>query len=77
MDISLFMKLQKRVRELEQERRRLQATVEKFEELNRRKVMRGVLDEELICLIILLFYANEDYLAKICIEKCAFMVSGI
>lgn len=39
MDISLFMKLQKRVRELEQERRRLQATVEKMEELNRRKVI--------------------------------------
>uniref|UniRef100_H3C616 Myosin VB n=1 Tax=Tetraodon nigroviridis TaxID=99883 RepID=H3C616_TETNG len=37
MDISLFMKLQKRVRELEQERRRLQASVEKMEEINRRK----------------------------------------
>lgn len=40
MDISLFMKLQKRVRELEQERRRLQTSVEKMEELNRRKVIR-------------------------------------
>lgn len=40
MDISLFMKLQKRVRELEQERRRLQASVEKMEEINRRKVIR-------------------------------------
>lgn len=39
MDISLFMKLQKRVRELEQERRRLQANVEKMEELNKRKVI--------------------------------------
>uniref|UniRef100_A0A3Q3WQY3 Uncharacterized protein n=1 Tax=Mola mola TaxID=94237 RepID=A0A3Q3WQY3_MOLML len=38
MDISLFMKLQKRVRELEQERRRLQASVDKMEELNKRKV---------------------------------------
>lgn len=38
MDISLFMKLQKRVRELEQERRRLQASVDKIEELNKRKV---------------------------------------
>ncbi|TWW66679.1 Unconventional myosin-Vb [Takifugu flavidus] len=37
MDISLFMKLQKRVRELEQERRRLQTTIEKMEELNKRK----------------------------------------
>lgn len=40
MDISLFMKLQKRVRELEQERKRLQASVDKMEELNRRKVIR-------------------------------------
>lgn len=46
MDISLFMKLQKRVRELEQERRRLQATVEKMEELNRRKVIRFNTREE-------------------------------
>ncbi|KAM9841203.1 unconventional myosin-Vb [Aulostomus maculatus] len=38
MDISLFMKLQKRVRELEQERRKLQASVDKFEELAKRKV---------------------------------------
>uniref|UniRef100_A0A669CAF6 Myosin VB n=1 Tax=Oreochromis niloticus TaxID=8128 RepID=A0A669CAF6_ORENI len=38
MDISLFMKLQKRVRELEQERRKLQLTVEKMEELAKRKV---------------------------------------
>ncbi|XP_031596926.1 unconventional myosin-Vb isoform X2 [Oreochromis aureus] len=37
MDISLFMKLQKRVRELEQERRKLQLTVEKMEELAKRK----------------------------------------
>lgn len=46
MDISLFMKLQKRVRELEQERRRLQTTVDKMEELNRRKVMRLNTGEE-------------------------------
>lgn len=38
MDIGLFMKLQKRVRELEGERKRLQASVEKMEELNKRKV---------------------------------------
>ncbi len=38
MDISLFMKLQKRVRELEQERRRLQLSVDKMEELAKRKV---------------------------------------
>ncbi|XP_062411237.1 unconventional myosin-Vb isoform X2 [Sardina pilchardus] len=37
MDISLFMKLQKRVRELEQERKRLQSSLEKMEELTRRK----------------------------------------
>ncbi|KAM4634295.1 unconventional myosin-Vb isoform 2-T2 [Polymixia lowei] len=33
MDISLFMKLQKRVRELEQERKRLQTNLDKMEEL--------------------------------------------
>lgn len=38
MDISLFMKLQKRVRELEQERKRLQLSVDKMEELAKRKV---------------------------------------
>ncbi|XP_047426089.1 unconventional myosin-Vb isoform X2 [Mugil cephalus] len=37
MDISLFMKLQKRVRELEQERKRLQSNVDKMEELAKRK----------------------------------------
>ncbi|KAL4617287.1 unconventional myosin-Vb isoform X3 [Arapaima gigas] len=37
MDIGLFMKLQKRVRELEQERRRLQINLEKMEELAKRK----------------------------------------
>ncbi|XP_036384291.1 unconventional myosin-Vb isoform X3 [Megalops cyprinoides] len=37
MDISLFMKLQKRVRELEQERRRLQTNLDKMEELVKRK----------------------------------------
>ncbi|KAL6096373.1 myo5b [Pungitius sinensis] len=35
MDIGLFMKLQKRVRELEQERRRLQVNLDKMEELAR------------------------------------------
>ncbi|CAK6980853.1 unconventional myosin-Vb-like [Scomber scombrus] len=37
MDISLFMKLQKRVRELEQERKRLQANADKMEEVAKRK----------------------------------------
>lgn len=37
-DISVFMKLQKRVRELEQERKRLQTNLEKIEELNKHKV---------------------------------------
>ncbi|XP_045923815.1 unconventional myosin-Vb [Micropterus dolomieu] len=37
MDISLFMKLQKRVRELELERKRLQVSVDKMEELARSK----------------------------------------
>ncbi|XP_035247221.1 unconventional myosin-Vb isoform X3 [Anguilla anguilla] len=37
MDISVFMKLQKRVRELEQERKRLQASLDKAEELAKRK----------------------------------------
>uniref|UniRef100_A0A8C5AG56 Myosin VB n=1 Tax=Gadus morhua TaxID=8049 RepID=A0A8C5AG56_GADMO len=35
MDISIFMKLQKRVRELELERKRLQAHIDKMEELRR------------------------------------------
>ena len=38
MDISLFMKLQKRVRELEQERKRLQTNLDKMEELATHKV---------------------------------------
>ncbi|XP_078142481.1 unconventional myosin-Vb isoform X1 [Centroberyx gerrardi] len=37
MDISLFMKLQKRVRELEQERKRLQINLDKMEELAKHK----------------------------------------
>lgn len=37
-DISVFMKLQKRVRELEQERKRLQTNLEKMEELSKHKV---------------------------------------
>ena len=42
MDISLFMKLQKRVRELETERKRLQTSVDKMEELAKRKVTVSV-----------------------------------
>ncbi|XP_030210148.1 unconventional myosin-Vb isoform X2 [Gadus morhua] len=38
MDISIFMKLQKRVRELELERKRLQAHIDKMEELAKSKV---------------------------------------
>ncbi|XP_066501626.1 unconventional myosin-Vb isoform X1 [Hoplias malabaricus] len=38
-DLSVFMKLQKRVRELEQERKRLQTTLEKMEELSKRKAI--------------------------------------
>uniref|UniRef100_A0A8C2BGA6 Myosin VB n=1 Tax=Cyprinus carpio TaxID=7962 RepID=A0A8C2BGA6_CYPCA len=37
MDLSVFMKLQKRVRELEQERKRLQTNLEKVEELSKHK----------------------------------------
>uniref|UniRef100_A0A1A8NE82 Myosin VB n=1 Tax=Nothobranchius pienaari TaxID=704102 RepID=A0A1A8NE82_9TELE len=37
MDIGLFLKLQKRVRELEVERKRLQANLDKMEELTKRK----------------------------------------
>ncbi|XP_068423058.1 unconventional myosin-Vb [Clinocottus analis] len=37
MDIGLFMKLQKRVRELEQERKRLQVNLDKMEELAKRR----------------------------------------
>ncbi len=36
-DLSVFMKLQKRVRELEQERKRLQTNLEKVEELSKHK----------------------------------------
>uniref|UniRef100_A0A3Q3BIG0 Myosin VB n=1 Tax=Kryptolebias marmoratus TaxID=37003 RepID=A0A3Q3BIG0_KRYMA len=46
MDISLFMKLQKRVRELETERKRLQVNLDKMEELAKRKVrVFGLLQE--------------------------------
>lgn len=38
MDISLFLKLQKRVRELEMERKRLQTNLDKMEELAKRRV---------------------------------------
>ncbi|KAK0150594.1 Unconventional myosin-Vb [Merluccius polli] len=38
MDISIFMKLQKRVRELEQERKRMQNNIDKMEELTKSKV---------------------------------------
>lgn len=37
MDLSVFMKLQKRVRELEQERKRLQTNLDKVEELSKHK----------------------------------------
>ncbi|CDQ97603.1 unnamed protein product [Oncorhynchus mykiss] len=37
MDIGVFMKLQKRVRELEQERKRLQVNLEKMEDQSKRK----------------------------------------
>ncbi|TRY99623.1 hypothetical protein DNTS_004817 [Danionella cerebrum] len=37
MDLSVFMKLQKRVRELEQERKKLQTSLDKVEELSKRK----------------------------------------
>ena len=41
MDISIFMKLQKRVRELELERKRMQANIDKMEELAKSKVGGG------------------------------------
>ncbi|XP_071328217.1 unconventional myosin-Vb isoform X4 [Trachinotus anak] len=41
MDISVFMKLQKRVRELEQEKKRLQVNVDKMEELAKRRGSEG------------------------------------
>lgn len=47
MDIGLFMKLQKRVRELEGERKRLQASVDKMEELHKRKVTVAKQENEL------------------------------
>ncbi|CAJ1069869.1 unconventional myosin-Vb isoform X4 [Xyrichtys novacula] len=46
MDISLFMKLQKRVRELEQERKRLQLSVDKMEELHKRKGSESRISEQ-------------------------------
>uniref|UniRef100_A0A8C9TTT1 Myosin VB n=1 Tax=Scleropages formosus TaxID=113540 RepID=A0A8C9TTT1_SCLFO len=46
MDIGVFMKLQKRVRELEQERRRLQTNLEKMEELAKRKVSHHRVPEQ-------------------------------
>ncbi|XP_049321998.1 unconventional myosin-Vb isoform X4 [Astyanax mexicanus] len=39
MDLSVFMKLQKRVRDLEQERKRLQTNLEKMEELSQHKAI--------------------------------------
>lgn len=61
MDISLFMKLQKRVRELEQERRRLQTNMEKMEELNKRKVICFDTTEKYSRL----FHCFKDKLSKI------------
>uniref|UniRef100_A0A8B9K1B6 Myosin VB n=1 Tax=Astyanax mexicanus TaxID=7994 RepID=A0A8B9K1B6_ASTMX len=46
MDLSVFMKLQKRVRDLEQERKRLQTNLEKMEELSQHKVSRQELESE-------------------------------
>lgn len=43
MDLSVFMKLQKRVRELEQERKRLQTNLEKVEELSKHKACAFVM----------------------------------
>lgn len=62
MDISLFMKLQKRVRELEQERRRLQTSMEKMEELNKRRVICVNTTEKYSRL----FHRFNYKLAKIC-----------
>ncbi|XP_029371529.1 unconventional myosin-Vb isoform X2 [Echeneis naucrates] len=47
MDISLFMKLQKRVRELEQERKRLQTNMDKMEELAKRRVKSPTSEREM------------------------------
>ncbi|XP_056289192.1 unconventional myosin-Vb [Pseudoliparis swirei] len=46
MDIGLFMKLQKRVRELEQERKRLQLSLEKMEALGKRRDSRSSPSEQ-------------------------------
>lgn len=70
MDISLFMKLQKRVRELEQERRRLQANVEKMEELNKRKVIQLGTAESII------YFINRHRLAKIYIVNVFVLLKG-
>uniref|UniRef100_A0A673NDN6 Unconventional myosin-Vb-like n=1 Tax=Sinocyclocheilus rhinocerous TaxID=307959 RepID=A0A673NDN6_9TELE len=47
MDLSVFMKLQKRVRELEQERKRLQTNLEKVEELSTRKPMISTSEDDI------------------------------
>lgn len=49
MDLSVFMKLQKRVRELEQERKRLQTNLDKVEELSKRKACLFVMSALLSC----------------------------
>ncbi|XP_037607713.1 unconventional myosin-Vb isoform X3 [Sebastes umbrosus] len=46
MDISLFVKLQKRVRELEQERKRLQVNLDKMEELSKRRGSKSSTSEQ-------------------------------
>lgn len=53
MDIGVFMKLQKRVRELEQERKRLQVNLEKMEDQVNCKVGP--------CLSVVLFLLNFVY----------------
>uniref|UniRef100_A0A8C9ZTE6 Myosin VB n=1 Tax=Sander lucioperca TaxID=283035 RepID=A0A8C9ZTE6_SANLU len=57
MDISLFMKLQKRVRELEMERKRLQANVDKMEELAKRT---DTLQAKTTFLSLLIFHNMEE-----------------
>uniref|UniRef100_A0A672S8Q3 Unconventional myosin-Vb-like n=1 Tax=Sinocyclocheilus grahami TaxID=75366 RepID=A0A672S8Q3_SINGR len=47
MDLSVFMKLQKRVRELEQERKRLQTNLEKVEELSTHKPMISTSEDDI------------------------------
>lgn len=54
MDIGVFMKLQKRVRELEQERKRLQVNLEKMEDQSKRKV--GPCLSSVMLLLVFLYF---------------------